>query len=168
MARLALDWRNYCVYSGKHLPDAAMNNEHVIPKSLGGSRSTIIRASHTLNSRFATTIDAPITKDPVVQFGRRDANARGHSRKIPVATIKDARVWKSGAPWYENERRYNLEVPKGGPPKVYDTKAGRFLPAGMITSRGSDLRSRHWWESAGYSFGQIFWRRSIWTCFERC
>jgi len=72
----------------------------------------------------------------MVQFGRRDANARGHSRKIPVATINDARAWKSDALWYESEGRYNLEIPKGGPPKIYDRKAGRILPPGMMADTG--------------------------------
>ena len=81
MNRFAPEWKNFCVYTGKHLPDVDLNDEHVIPKSLGGFRSTVIRASRELNSQFATTIDARIANDAMVQFGRRDANARGHSKK---------------------------------------------------------------------------------------
>ena len=52
--RVLPEWRNYCVYSGKFLPDAALSKEDVIPKSLGGNQFTVIFASRTLNSTFGT------------------------------------------------------------------------------------------------------------------
>lgn len=128
MTRLTPDWRNYCVYSGRHLPDADLSDEHVIPKSLGGYRSTVIQASRRLNSMFATTIDAPIARDSMVQFGRRDANARGHSGRKPIARIHGATAWRTGQPWGEWDDRYTLEVPKGGVLRVYDQKAGKHVP----------------------------------------
>ena len=134
MTHLAPDWKNYCIYSGQHLPDAALNEEHVIPKSLGGYRSTAIRASRNLNSHFATTIDGQIANDPMVQFGRRDADARGHSKKKPRAIIRRARSWKPGDPWGEGDTRYTLEIQTSGPPKIFDTKTQQFLPPNILTN----------------------------------
>jgi hypothetical protein len=128
MTRLPADWRNFCIYSGRFLPDAALTDEHVVPKSLGGFRSTVIRASRALNSRFGTTIDARIANDPMVQFGRRDADSRGRSGKKPLAIIHGARAWRQGDPWGEGDTRYRLEIPKGGPPKILDTKSRTYLP----------------------------------------
>ena len=126
MVRLAPHWRNFCVYSGKTLPDAAMDYEHVFPKSLGGNRTTVIRASRELNSRLAK-IDARVGRDGMIQFGRRDADARGHSRKKPVPRVTGARIWKPGDPWGKGETRYNLDFDRNGPPLVYDTKAGKHI-----------------------------------------
>lgn len=136
MIRLAADWRNYCIYSGRHLPDAALTYEHVISKALGGNRFTGIRASGELNSKFGSTIDGRIARGPMVQFGRRDANARGHSRKMPVATIEGARAWKSGDPWGEGETRYRLEIQKSGPPKIFDTKSRTFVSPNVLRHTG--------------------------------
>jgi hypothetical protein len=96
VTRLAPDWRNYCIYSGRHLPDAALSDEHVIPVSLGGSRSTMIRTSRHLNSTLGTTIDARIVHDSMVQFGRRDADARGQARSRLLASPTLARGLRTG------------------------------------------------------------------------
>jgi hypothetical protein len=136
MNRLPSEWRNFCIYSGRHLPDAALTYEHVIPKSCGGNRSTIIPAARELNSKFGSAIDGPISNDAMVQFGRRDAKARGHSGKRPVATINGARAWKRGEPWGEGETRYRLEIPKEGPPKIFDTKSRTFSPPSVLADTG--------------------------------
>ena len=128
MTRLAPDWRNYCIYSGRHLPDAALSDEHVIPVSLGGNRSTMIRSSRHLNSTFGTTIDSRVVHDSMVQFGRRDANARGHSGKKPVARIPNASAWRPDQLWGQWDTRYTLEIPKAGVLRVYDRKAGKHVP----------------------------------------
>jgi hypothetical protein len=128
VTRLAPDWRNYCIYSGRHLPEAALSDEHVIPVSLGGSRSTMIRASRDLNSTLGTTIDARIVHDSMVQFGRRDADARGHSGKKPVARIPNASAWRPDRLWGQWDTRYTLEIPKDGLLRVYDRKAGNHVP----------------------------------------
>ncbi len=134
--RLPSEWNNYCIYSGRFLPDSALSDEHVIPKSLGGNRSTVVRVARDLNSRFAHTIDAPITRDPMVQFGRRDAEAKGHSRKKPRAIWKGARAWKEGEPWGAGAARFNIEFPEVGAPKIYDTKSGKFISSNVLADTG--------------------------------
>lgn len=127
MVRLAPHLRNFCVYSGKTLPDAAMNDDHVIPKSLGGNRATVIRASIALNSHFAK-LEARVGRDDMIQFGRRDAGVRGHSRKKHVPRLERAKIWKPDEPLQAGETRYNLDIDRGGPPIVYDTKTGKHIP----------------------------------------
>jgi hypothetical protein len=136
MTRMTTDWRNYCIYSGRHLPDAALSYEHVISKALGGNRWTVIRASRELNSKFGSAIDGPLSNDAMVQFGRRDTDARGHSGKKPVAVIQGARAWKRGDPWGKGETRYRLEIPKGGPPTILDTKSRALLPPSILSHTG--------------------------------
>lgn len=104
-----------------------MNDEHVIPKSLGGFRSTVIRASIRLNSHFATRIDGPVADDPLIIFGRRDARARGHSRKDPLPRLRGARAWKRGEALPGGEARYTVEIPGSGQAKVWDRRAGAYL-----------------------------------------
>jgi hypothetical protein len=84
MTRLPHEWKNYCIYSGEYLPDAALNWEHIIPKGLVGYKCASIRVSRKRNEEFGTRIDAKVMEDDLIKFGRRDANAKGHSRKPPV------------------------------------------------------------------------------------
>ena len=64
----------------------------------------------------------------MVQFGRRDADARGHSGRKHVPRIPNARSWRPGQPWGEGDTRYTVEIPKGGLLRVYDRKAGKHVP----------------------------------------
>lgn len=128
VSRPTPDWRNYCVYSGGHLPESAMSAEHVIPRSLGGAGATVIRCSKAVNSRLGHDIDGKIANDPLVIFGRRDADARGNSRRRPRAILRRAIAWGDGVNWKRETPRYNLEVPSSGPLSVYDTRTGQYLP----------------------------------------
>jgi hypothetical protein len=122
-------WKDYCVYSGRRLPEAALSDEHVIPKSLGGGASTIIRASRALNSRFGSEIDGKVARDPLIQFGRRDAGARGHSGKATVPR------WKHGHSGFEASRsgargRYSVDIGGSGLPTLFDAAKGKHVPWG--------------------------------------
>jgi hypothetical protein len=129
-------WHGYCVYSGKFLPDAALNDEHIIPKSLGGYRSTVIRTSRTLNSLFATSIDARIAADPSISLARLRANTRGHSRTPVRPRIKNARAWQDGQGILDGEQRYTIEFQQSGTAKIWDQKTGRFLPPTVLSDTG--------------------------------
>jgi hypothetical protein len=114
-----------------------MNDEHVIPKSLGGFRSTVIRSSAKLNSMFATTIDARVADDPLIIFGRRDANARGHSRKQPIPRLRGAQAWKAGEPFRRGEAPYTIEIPgNGSAAKVWDRRTRSYLSPGVFHDTG--------------------------------
>lgn len=134
--RLEPEWRNYCIYSGNHLPEGALSAEHVIPRSLGGSGATVIRCSQQVNSRLGHEIDGKLANDPIVMFGRRDADARGNSGKQPRAILRRTTAWKRGQP-FQPQPRYNIEVPAGGQPaKVYDTRTGKHLPSSVFADTG--------------------------------
>jgi len=124
MSYLDPEWRTYCAYSGRHLPPDAMDDEHVIPLSLGGGRSTVIRASKALNNRFAREIDAKVANDPLIIFGRRDAKAKGHSRKMPIPRWRDARPGAPG-PLMGSPERINIDFPSGGLVQYYDRRRGQ-------------------------------------------
>jgi hypothetical protein len=133
MSYLDPEWRSYCVYAGRHLPPDAMDDEHVIPLSLGGGRSTVIRASKALNNRFAREIDAKVANDPLIVFGRRDAKAKGHSRKMPVPRWRDARPRTSG-PLMGSPERINIDFPPGRPVQYYDRRRGQPVPASAFST----------------------------------
>jgi hypothetical protein len=130
------DWRGYCVYSGKFLPDIAMNDEHVIPKSLGGYRSTVIRCSKELNSSFAASIDAPLAHDPFMMLARMRANAKGHSGRAVKPRMKSARALRDGEKIGEGDPRYTIEFQTSGTPSIWDQKAGKLLPADTLNHTG--------------------------------
>lgn len=130
------EWHNYCVYSGRHLPESAMSTEHVVPRSLGGAGATVIRCSKAVNSRLGHEIDGKVANDPMIIFGRRDADARGNSRRKPRAILKRAVAWKDGEPWKTTPPRYNIEVPRAGPASVYDTRTGQYLPQSTFATTG--------------------------------
>jgi hypothetical protein len=136
MARFAPELRTYCVYSGHHLPEAAITSEHVIPRALGGKGATTIPCSKAVNSRIGHEIDAKVTNDPMIIFGRRDTEMKGNSRQTPRAILKRAASWKRGDAWYDPELRYNIEIPKEGAPNVYDTRTGKFLTADILATTG--------------------------------
>lgn len=151
MARFAPEWRTYCVYSGHHLPEAAITSEHVIPRALGGKGATTIPCGKAVNSRIGHEIDTKVTNDPMIIFGRRDTDMRGNSRQTPRAILKRAASWKRGDAWYDTELKYNIEVPKEGAPKVYNTRTGKFLAPDIFATTGfaipdmqidSDARAR--------------------------
>ncbi len=127
--------RIYCIYSGAFVEDTETNDEHVIPKSVGGNRSTVIRVAKTLNSRIATEIDAPVANDPMIMFGRRDAAKRGHSGKDPIPSWRGARSWKQGQPWGSGDKVYRVEFPAGST-QVLNEKTREILPQFVFGDTG--------------------------------
>ncbi|MEO6782731.1 MAG: HNH endonuclease [Bradyrhizobium sp.] len=135
--RLGPEWRNYCIYSDRYLPESAMSAEHVIPRSLGGSRATVIRCSKAINSRLGHEIDGKLANDTLIMFGRRDADARGNSGQKPKALLKRTTAWKSGELMGNVQPRYNIEVPGGNQSAiVYDTRTGKYLPPTAFNDTG--------------------------------
>ncbi len=137
--------RSYCVYAGEFVENDLMNNEHVIPKLLGGNRSTVIQVSRSLNSHIATKIDASVATDPMVMFGRRDAGKRGHSGKDPIPSWRGAKSLKEGEPWGSGEKNFRLEFPKGGT-RVLNEKTRQILPQSVFADTGfivEELRIDH-------------------------
>ena len=66
------------VFRGKHLLDEELNDEQVIPKSLGGGRSTVIRVGAGAELKACDRDRVNIANDQIVVFGRQDTDAHGH------------------------------------------------------------------------------------------
>ncbi len=92
--------RNYCVYTGRYWQEEMLSIEHPIPIALGGNRSQFaIRTQRKINNRLSQCVDQPVALDPIIMFGRRDADARGHHghQHLPVPKFKNARAFSPKA-----------------------------------------------------------------------
>lgn len=71
----------YCPYTNKDIPVEQSNNEHIIPKSLGGINMFNLPVDADFNSAVGSSIDGDLANDFSVLLRRREFDARGHSRK---------------------------------------------------------------------------------------
>ena len=78
----------YCPYTDCELPESDMSREHIIPLSLGGVNGFEIAVDSALNSEVGTELDGALSKDFFFKLRRTEYDARGHSRKEPVATVR--------------------------------------------------------------------------------
>jgi hypothetical protein len=112
--RLPSHLRNFCIYTGRTLLQSQLSKEHVIPKSLGGNKSTVIWVDQKTNNDFGSSIDGKIEKDPMVSFGRRDTDSRGHSNKIKTPELRNAVQWRPEMPLRSGVGSFTLRFPKAG------------------------------------------------------
>lgn len=73
----------YCPYIDQEIPFEQSNDEHIIPKSLGGINSFNLRVDAQYNSHAGSKIDGELANDLIILFQRREYDARGHSNKPP-------------------------------------------------------------------------------------
>lgn len=66
------------------------NSEHIIPLSLGGVNGFEIPVDAGFNSKIGNEVDGALANDFMWALIRTEYDARGHSGKMPKATIKDA------------------------------------------------------------------------------
>lgn len=78
----------YCPYTDKEISLEQSNNEHIIPKSLGGINSFNLPVDATYNSKAGSEIDGELANDLFILFRRREYDARGHSNKPPKILSK--------------------------------------------------------------------------------
>lgn len=69
-----------------------VNEEHIVPLSLGGSNAFVISVCRKFNSDVGSSIDGAMTKDFLVALDRSRFDVRGHSGHKPTAHIKRAKV----------------------------------------------------------------------------
>lgn len=113
LRRLPKELRNYCVYTNKSLYAGASNSDHVIPKKLGGNQSTLIRADKSWNSNFGSQIEERIAHDPLVSFGVRETQSRGHGNQIKNPRWKGAVRWTPDMPLRTGIGSFELKFPQG-------------------------------------------------------
>lgn len=105
----------YCIYKDAESLDLSI--EHVIPLSLGGHDSLSIKADRKINNGIAAKIDSEIANDFSVLFSRRNANAIGHSGKLPVPVAKGSML---------RGKKVQVRFSKGGL-EVFDVRTRTFL-----------------------------------------
>ena len=80
----------YCPYTDRDIPENMTNSEHIIPLSLGGVNGFEIPVDAGFNSKIGNEVDGALANDFMWALMRTEHDARGHSGKMPKATIKDA------------------------------------------------------------------------------
>lgn len=122
----------YCPYTDKDIEASAANIEHIFPLSLGGSNSFVIKADAEFNSRVGSKVDGALANDFLVLGRRIKMNARGHTKKRPVARTKSASM--------ENRSR-PIQVEFFGPEgmKIYDPVLRRELSTQEISGKTLNL-----------------------------
>lgn len=78
----------YCPYTNQKISLEESNNEHIIPKSLGGINSFSLLVDAAYNSKAGSEIDGELANDLLILFRRRKYDARGHSNKPPKILSK--------------------------------------------------------------------------------
>ena len=80
----------YCPYTDREMPRHETNSEHIIPLALGGLNGFEIHTDAAFNSKLGSELDGSLANDFMWAIRRTMFDARGHSGKEPVATIKHA------------------------------------------------------------------------------
>ena len=80
----------YCPYVDQDIPDAQASREHIIPLSLGGTECLEILVDAAFNSKVGSVLDGAVANEFLFALRRTEFDARGHSGKKPLATIKSA------------------------------------------------------------------------------
>lgn len=75
----------WCPYSGKEWidRDGIVDEEHIIPLSLGGHNCLTIKVNKDENNKLGTRLDGKIVNLPIISSARRYYNLKGHSKSKP-------------------------------------------------------------------------------------
>ena len=74
--------REFCPYRGADVEQNLLNDEHVIPETLGGMRATVIRVEMIANGTLGSEVDGPVV-DQLFGHHRLKFDLRGHSGRAP-------------------------------------------------------------------------------------
>jgi hypothetical protein len=121
----------YCIYTDTEHDDAEMNEEHVVPRSLGGADAFTIRVSRAANKELGTAVDGKLANDFLMMFRRERFDARGHSGRPPTPVVKKASLL-DGRPIQVSLARTGLEV--------WAAREGRVLKPAEMEGRQFDIK----------------------------
>jgi hypothetical protein len=110
----------YCPYTDNELEAHVLNREHIIPLSLGGSNQFVIHVDASFNSQVGSKIDGALANDFLILPRRIALDARGHSKKKPVAKNSQSTIG-------DEEKLVQIEFFNRDGLKVYDPVARREL-----------------------------------------
>ena len=106
----------YCPYTDQELPESETSQEHIFPKSLGGSDEFVIPVNRDFNRKIGSEIDGQFANEFLMMIKRQEFDARGHSGKKPEPLIKKATDLETGRP---------LQVTMGRELKIWDVMEGK-------------------------------------------
>lgn len=88
----------YCIYSNSNFHRDEMNDEHILPMSLGGANNFSLLVNSEINSQLGSKIDGRLTSDYLISCLRRRMQWIGHSGKEPKIILKNVRIKNSNSP----------------------------------------------------------------------
>lgn len=123
----------WCPYTDLELTDEAMNSEHIVPLSLGGSNQFCIFVEKTFNSKVGSKIDGVLANDFLTLFRRREFDARGHSNTPPTVTLKKSHL---------GDEKIPVQVTLRGKEEilVWDAVAKNHIPPDEVCGRDISLQ----------------------------
>ena len=71
----------YCIYTDQDVPSSQGSWDHVVPLALGGRNEFVIWSDSYANSMIGSKVDAPISKDFIVEMALHKAGIRGHRKR---------------------------------------------------------------------------------------
>ena len=80
----------YCPYTNRDIVHERTTTEHIIPLALGGTNGFEILVDAEFNSKLGSELDGRLSNEFLIAMRRTKYDARGHSRKEPWVTIKNA------------------------------------------------------------------------------
>lgn len=117
----------WCPYTNLDLPEDAMNSEHIIPLSLGGSNEFCIPVEKEFNAKVGSKIDGALANDFLTLFRRREFDARGHSNLQPMVVLRNSRL-------VDDKRPIQVTLRGQESPLVWDAKARCYFPENEVAS----------------------------------
>ncbi len=80
----------YCPYTDEELLPDEINREHIVPLSLGGSNQFTIGVNAKFNAEVGSKVDGVLANDFLILPRRIELDARGHTKKKPIAIVKNS------------------------------------------------------------------------------
>ena len=129
----------YCPYTDQDIREEDASSEHVIPLSLGGVDGFELQVDRSFNSQLGSKLEGSLANEFLWALARTEFDARGHSKKKPVATVKNAEYGK-------NRRKAQVHFHKKDGLRMWDVRAGKMMSNvpnfNMSTSLNIDLPIR--------------------------
>ncbi|TWC63178.1 hypothetical protein FB597_11124 [Herbaspirillum sp. SJZ099] len=88
----------YCPYTDEELLPTETNCEHIIPLSLGGSNQFTIGVNAKFNAEVGSKVDGVLANDFLILSRRIALDARGHTKKKPIAISKKSTMGDQKSP----------------------------------------------------------------------
>lgn len=122
----------YCPYTDRDIPESRSSREHIIALSLGGISGLEIPVDTEFNSKLGSQLDGALANELLFTLSRTTYDARGHSGKRPLATIKKASYSRDQRP-----AQVHLHMKDGT--SVWDARDREFVKVNTSVQISTDL-----------------------------